>query len=271
MRKISLVAVLGLLFTIPFPTLANAACTQTAIVASGSVTLCLNAPKSSSTPSTSTKTVTNVKPPPVASFPQTLLKKPSCPKTVSNSNALAQAILSGCTAPKVVVPTPVAGSKTTTSTTTKTTTTIASDSAAFTPNSISIVTALLQYQVGTAAIFSTNAITHDRNAIVMGSAAQVHFVPWEYRWYLDGAFVSSSSVAVISFSTEGVHTVSLEVDYDASYRFNLDAVFTYAGLITVSDSLDITAVAVPVVVVVTKPPPHLVSGTCSLVPSKYRC
>jgi len=265
-----------MVFTIPFPTAAQAACSQSAVVSNGSVTLCLNASKPSAIPSPSTKTVTSVRTPvaaPVAApIPQ--LPKPvayACPTTVSTSNALGLAILHGCSGTKLVVPppAPVSTKKTVTTTVVKTTTALISDQAAFTPNPVGIVVAQLDYLVGQSATIISNAATHERSATLLGSPAQVRFVPVAQRWLLDGRAVAEGAVAITLLSTAGVHSVELQVDYSASYRFDLASQFSYAGLITDTATVSLSASAPPAAT--KRGRPHLVSATCAVHPSSYRC
>ena len=272
MRKFSLVTVLAMVFMIPFPTAAQAACTQSAVVSNGSVTLCLNASKPSATPSPSTKTVTSVRIPVVA--PVVQLPKPVkyvCPSTVSTQNALALAILQGCSGTRLLPPpaAPVASSKTTVTTVIKTTTSVLSDQAAFTPNPIAIVVSQTEYLVGESATLISNAASHDRSATLLGSPAQVRFVPVAQRWLLDGKAFADGAIAVALLSAAGVHSVELQVDYLASYRFDLSSPFIVAGVITQSAAVSLSASGPP-------PPakrarPHLVLATCALHPSSYRC
>ncbi len=267
MRKISLVAVLAIAFTIPFPALAHAACTQSASVSNGSVTLCLSATKSSTTPSSSTKTATNVKTAKKVVFPATLVVKTTCPAIVTTSTAYAKTILSGCPAPKVV-PAKVTVVKRVT-TATKKATASATDSAAFTPNAVAIVSSAIDLQAGQSVTLSNTAITHTRTATILAKSAEVQFMPAAYRWYLDGVLISTAASVSMTLTAAGQPVVSLEVDYNAAYRYSSTAAYIYAGSITVNATLDLSVTAVPVVV--TRPTPHLVSGTCAVRVSTYRC
>ncbi|MFM6966970.1 MAG: hypothetical protein ACKOWI_06400 [Rhodoluna sp.] len=259
MRKFSLVAVLVVVLTIPFPTSAQAACSQTAKVAGGSVTLCLSTAKPSTTPSSSTKTVTSVRTP-------TLI----CPGWVTNIDLLVAAILRGCAVPRLLAAAPakpVATSTSKTTTTIKTTNTVISDQAAFTPDGVSILTPAVDYIVGASALLTSTAATHTRTATVLGAPAQVRFVPIAYRWRLDAVAIATSAFAVMPLKTAGAHRVDLEIDYEASYRIDLASPFISVGQITVSASSDLTATAP----VLARARPHLVAGTCSTHPSSYRC
>ena len=250
-------------FTIPFPIAAQAACTQSAVISGGSVTLCLNASKISITPSSSTKTVTSVR------IPTSVAPPSACPATVSTTTQVALFALRGCPTPRLVVPMPVVAKKTITTTTQTPSASLISDRAAFTPNPVAIVVARLDYLVGESATLISNAITHDRSAMLLGSAAQVRFEPQAQRWLLDGQVLGVGAIGTALMSTVGVHRVELQVDYLASYRFDLSAPFTPAGTITDSAavSLNATAPAPPV----KRLRPHLVSASCTVHPSSYRC
>ena len=248
------------MFTIPIPTAAKAACNQAAKIAAGSVTLCLSITKPSATPSSSTKTVTSVRTP--VTF--------ACPGWVTSLDLAVAAILRGCATPRLLSappkPIPVASSKTTTSTTVNFS--VQSDEAAFTPNPIQIVATSTEGMVGSNLILSSTAVTHDRQATLLSSPAQVRFTPSAYRWSLDGKPISTSQLAVASLTNVGVHSVVLAVDYLASYRFDLSAAFTSAGLITVSASQQLSAFAPSATA---KGVAHLVAGSCASHPSTYRC
>ena len=94
-------------------------------------------------------------------------------------------------------------------------------------------------------------------------------MPVAQRWLLDGRAVADGAVAIALLSTSGVHSVELQVDYSASYRFDLASQFSYAGLITDTANVSLSASAPPAAT--QRGRPHLVSATCAVHPSSYRC
>ena len=262
MRKISLVTVMVLVLQIPFANAAQAACTSTATLTSSAVTLCLSASKNSITPSSSTKTVTSVRTP---TKPTVVL--PTCNVAVLSQLTLASALANNCLKASAVA----ANNAVRTSVVTKpavTTISLATDSAVFSPAAFQIFSDQTSYQVGQTAFFSTNLANQVRDATILGSPAQVKFIPANFRWLLDQRQIGSQLFAVGAIDSAGQHQVRLEIDFAVSYRFDLSSPFISLGFIAASAGTAFTAVAAPVAV---RGMPHLVSGSCAEHPSNYRC
>ena len=177
--------------------------------------------------------------------------------------------LRGCPVPKLVVPTTTVASRSTVISKSVTVTNTLSDQAAFTPNPVAILTSRLDYLVGETATLISTAATHYRQTTLLGSPAQVRFEPVATRWLIDGSRLGEGAIATALLAAAGSHQLELQVDYSASYRFDLAAAFSYAGLITDVATVTLSA---------TQPAPpakparaHLVWSTCALHPSNYRC
>jgi hypothetical protein len=231
------------------------------------VVLCANSSASannSATKTTSTKTIVNTP-------KQVAQPKPVCPTTVATTEQIVAAALLGCPIPgpsKPPVAVVVAKPKVTT--TNSAAISVASDSAAFTPNPLAIKSSLLVLAIGQSAILTSDAVSHERSAVILGRVGYVKFEPSEYRWSADSGWSASGAASVVNFATAGGKLVSLEVGYLASYRFSLTEVWQSVGTVLVHAEL-------PLEVQATAPPPathlvgHLVWGSCKVHPSTYRC
>jgi len=231
------------------------------------VVLCANssaATNSSATKTTSTKTIANTP-------KQVAQPKPVCPTSVATTAQIVAAALLGCPIPgpsKPPVAVVVAKPKVTT--TNSAAISVASDSAAFTPNPLAINSSLSVLAIGQSAILTSDAVSHERSAVILGRVGYVKFVPSEYRWSADSGWSASGAASVVNFSTAGSKLVSLEVGYLASYRFSLTEVWQPVGTVLVHAEL-------PLEVQAPAPPPatrlvgHLVWANCKVHPSAYRC
>lgn len=288
MKKI--IAILSLLsfFTV-VPTMAAQACSTTAsagsikvggAISGGSVVVCGTA---TAAKTTTAKTVVAPKPAPVPVKKVVAPPPPPCVITVSSPPPPWQFPPAGCTY-KVVLPTPqvlalpkpvvVAAPKPVTpvvAVKSSTAVTSASDQAAFTPNPVGVNSANDIGATSQTFFFSADAFAHNKLGTVLGSAADVSFVPIGYSWTADNGVTGTGSSFSAAWPDGGQHNVTLTVTYAASYLV-AGGSWVSVGTITASAGAAVTVVAFdPPPPVKTKAAPLLVFKNCLLKPTGYRC
>lgn len=251
---------------------AQAACTPgsgaafsagSAIVAN-QVVLCANAESVATTTKRSQTTVTKSQP-----DKPVVVIKPICPATTVTTAQIVAAALLGCkitgpsNPPAVVV---VAKPKVTQSSALSQQT----DSAAFSPNDVAVFASPSQATVLTAMLLTSNAVEHERTAVVLGRTAYVRFVPIKHDWLGEGQALGGGAIAVASFATPGQKQINLTVSFDASYRFGLSDAWIAVGVVTRSASTQVLVTEAPKQVA-PKNKPRLVWASCQKHSSNYRC
>ena len=232
-------------------------------IVGGSVVVCASSSSAktttavkSSTPSTPKKVVTPIK-----------VTAPPCVIKVSSVAAINDPRVPGCSYLIIAPITPVISAPKSSSSNT-TAVSGASDQAAFTPNQVGISSSSSSGLVGQAVIFGAIAGQHSRSGVILGKYAQVDFTPVSYDWSSDSEVGSGGSFAA-SWTTEGVHSVSLTVTYAVSYSFGVG--WIDAGMIPSTASTSVSVTSVTLGTPAKRSPPLLVSGNCSIRPGSYGC
>jgi hypothetical protein len=144
------------------------------------------------------------------------------------------------------------------------------DSAAFSPNDVTVFTSPGQATVFSAMLLTSNAVEHERTAVVLGRTAYVRFVPIKFNWLSEGQAFGGGAIAVASFATPGQKQIDLTVSFDASYRFGLSDAWIAVGVVTRSASTQVLVTEAPKLVA-PKTKPRLVWASCQKHSSNYRC
>jgi hypothetical protein len=228
------------------------------------VVLCANAESVAVTTKRSQTTVTKSLP-----TKPVVVVKPLCPDTMVTTAQIVSAALLGCKIigpsnppAAVVVKKPKVAQSSALSQQT--------DSAAFSPNDVTAFASLGQATVFSAILLTSNAVEHERTAIVLGRTAYVRFVPIKFDWLCEGQALGGGSIAVASFATPGQKQIDLTVSFDASYRFGLSDAWIPVGVVTRSASTQVL-VTEPPKQVSQKSKPRLVWASCQKHVSNYRC
>ena len=236
--------------------------TGSAIVAN-QVVLCANAESVATTIKRSQTTVTRSQP----AIPVVVVK-PLCPDTMVTTAQIVAAALLGC---KIIGPSnpPAAVVVTKPKVAQSSALSQQTDSAAFSPNDVTAFASPGQATVFSAILLTSNAVEHERTAIVLGRTAYVRFVPIKFDWLCEGQALGGS-IAVASFATPGQKQIDLSVSFDASYRFGLSDAWIAVGVVTRSASTQVIAIDAPKQVA-PKTKPRLVWTSCQKHLSNYRC
>lgn len=201
--------------------------------------------------------------------PLVAVKSPVCPSVTLTTAQIVAAALLGCKilgpsnppAPVVVVKPKVTNSSAVSQQT---------DSAAFVPNEIAIASTPSSAPVFVSILLTSNAVEHERTAVVLGRTAYVRFAPIKYSWAAEVGQLNEGAIAVIAFATPGQKQIDLTVSFNASYRFGLSEAWMPAGVVTRSASAQVL-VTEPAKQVYAKTKPRLVWASCQKHPSNYRC
>ncbi len=237
--------------------------TGSAIVAN-QVVLCANAESVATTTKRSQTTVTKSQP-----NKPVVVVKPRCPDTMVTTAQIVSAALLGC---KITGPSnpPVAVVVTKPKVAQSSALSQQTDSAAFSPNDVTVFASPSQATVFSAMLLTSNAVEHERTAIVLGRTAYVRFVPIKFDWLSEGKALGGASIAVVSFATSGQKQIDLTVSFDASYRFGLSDAWIDVGVVTRSASTQVLVTEAPKPIV-SKTKPRLVWASCQKHLSNYRC
>ena len=227
------------------------------------VILCASTDSTTSTAKHSQTVSTKVTKPVVA------VKPPVCPSVTVTTAQIVAAALLGCKilgpsnppAPVVVVKPKVTNSFAQSQQT---------DSAAFVPTDIAIAATPSQAQVFASMLLTSNAVEHERTAVVLGRTAYVRFIPIGFGWQTEDRQINESSIAVVSFATPGQKLIDLTVSFNASYRFGLSEAWMPVGVVTRSTSTQVL-VTEPAKQISAKVKPKLVWSSCRKHLSTYRC
>ena len=232
-------------------------------VINNQVILCASTDSTTSTAKHSQTVSTKVTKPVVA------VKPPVCPSvTVTTAQIIAAALL-GCKilgpsnppAPVVVVKPKVTNTSAQSQQT---------DSAAFVPNEIAIAASPSHAPVFVSMLLTSNAVEHERTAVVLGRTAYVRFIPIGFDWLTAERQLNEGSIAVVSFATPGQKQIDLTVSFNASYRFGLSDAWMPVGIVTTSSRSQVL-VTEPAKQVAPKTKPRLVWASCQKHLSNYRC
>jgi len=242
---------------------AGSAFSSGSAIVGNQVILCANAESTASTTKRS-QTVTTKSTKPVAS-----VRPPSCPSVTVTTAQIVAAALLGCKilgpsnppAPVVVVKPRVTSSSALSQQT---------DSAAFVPNEIALAATPSQATIFESMLLTSNAVEHERTALVLGRTAYVRFVPSKYEWLAESLRLNDGAIAVASFATAGPKQIELTISFDASYRFGLSDAWMPVGVVTRSANTQVL-VTEPAKQVIAKKKPRLVWASCQKHPSNYRC
>lgn len=221
---------------------------------------------STSKPVASTKT-TNTTP----GKPQTVAPKINCPAEVRTTEQIVAATLAGCRIPgssappaRVVTSKPgkpaVADARVSSSS--------QSAEAALSPRPLYIAASQTVLRVGEAVVLTSDAVEHEKTAVILGRNGFVRFTPVEHSWLVEPA--QSSPVAVTTFSAAGTKPITLQVVYLASSRFSLSEAWVRVGLVTTTAAIEVKVENIEPA----KTPKlraRLVSASCEAKPSSYRC
>ncbi len=242
----------------------GAAFSASSAIVGNQVVLCANSDSVATTAKRSQTTVTKSQP-----AKSVVVVKPLCPDTMNTTAQIVAAALLGCkitgpsNPPAVVV---VAKPKVTQSSALSQRT----DSAAFSPNDVAVFASPSQATVLTAMLLTSNAVEHERTAVVLGRTAYVRFVPIKHDWLFEGLPPAVGAIAVASFATSGQKQIELTVSFDASYRFGLSDAWIAVGVVTRSASTQVLVTEAPKLVA-PKTKPRLVWASCQKHSSNYRC
>ena len=242
----------------------GAAFSTSSAIVGNQVVLCANSDSVATTTKRSQTTVTKSQP-----AKPVVVVKPLCPDTMNTTAQIVAAALLGCkiTGPSnppavVVVAKPKVAQSSSLSQQT--------DSAAFSPNDVTVFASPNQATVLTAMLLTSNAVEHERSAVVLGRRAYVRFVPIKHDWLCEGQALGGGSIAVASFATSGQKQIELTVSFDASYRFGLSDAWIAVGVVTRSASTQVLITEAPKLVA-PKTKPRLVWASCQKHSSNYRC
>jgi len=228
------------------------------------VVLCANAESVATTTKRSQTTVTKSQP-----AKPLVVVKPLCPDAMVTTAQIVAAALLGC---KIIGPSnpPAAVVVTKPKVAQSSAPSQQTDSAAFSPNDVTVFSSPSQALVSTAVLLTSNAIEHERTALVLGRTAYVRFVPIKFNWLFEGQALGGGAIAVASFVTPGQKQIDLTVSFDASYRFGLSDAWIAVGVVTRSASTQVS-VTEPPKQVAQKTKPRLVWASCQKHSSNYRC
>lgn len=221
---------------------------------------------STTQPIASTKTITKTKDQPPIATP-----KINCPAQVRTTEQIVAATLAGC---PIVGPSPppsrVVSVKPSKPASAESTVSSSSQSAeaAISPRPLSISLSQTVLRIGEAVVLTSDAVEHEKTAVMLGRRGFVRFTPIEHSWLLEP--VQLSPVAVASFSAQGTKSIALNVVYLASSRFSLSEPWVRVGLVTAAAAIE---VKVENIEPARRPrlTPRLVSASCETKPSNYRC
>lgn len=124
------------------------------------------------------------------------------------------------------------------------------------------------FNIGESVVLTSDAVEHERSAVILGRVASVRFTPVGYRWSVEDDL--GSPIAVTAFAFPGNQTISLQLSYRASSRFSSSEQWQYVGLVTARAELQVVVVESSANQQ-SKAIPRLVYGSCDRWPSKYRC
>ncbi len=140
--------------------------------------------------------------------------------------------------------------------------------ATLSPKALSIAASQSVLRVGEAVVLTSDAEEHEKTALILGRVGFVRFTPVDFEWLLEPN--QSSPVAVASFSAEGTKRVALSVAYLASSRFSLSEPWDQVGLVTATAEIELRVEKIEAIKPA-RPSARLVSASCEVKPSSYRC
>jgi hypothetical protein len=241
------------------------------IIAGNQVVVCAKESQQTTSVSTSKPVASTKTTKTTPGKPQTVAPRSNCPAEVRTTEQIVAATLAGCRIPGPSAPParvvtvkpgkpPVAEASVSSSS--------QSAEASLSPRPLYIAASQTVLRVGEAVVLTSDAVEHEKTAVILGRHGFVRFTPVEHSWLVEPA--QSSPVAVTTFSTAGTKPITLQVVYLASSRFSLSEAWVRVGLVTTTAAIEVKVENIEPA----KTPKlraRLVSASCEAKPSNYRC